>query len=84
METETSEKARNKALLPEVEIYIQLLITVFLIDSKNYKEACECSSSLVHKLESLNRRTLNPLSAKCYFYYTRAYELQGKLEDIRV
>jgi len=46
--------------------------------------ACKCSSSLIERLHSFNRRTLNPLSAKAYFYYSRCYEMVHKLEDIRV
>ena len=30
-----------------------------------------------------NRRTLDPLLAKCYFYHSRAYELVGRLKEIR-
>jgi 26S proteasome regulatory subunit N3 len=88
---------------PEVEVYVYLLTTIFLIDRKHYQEvsrrfpfaifshfffplsskAALCSTSLVNRLHSYNRRTLNPLSAKVYFYYSRSYELLHKLEDIR-
>lgn len=30
-----------------------------------------------------NRRTLDPLLAKCYFYHSRAYELVDRLKEIR-
>jgi hypothetical protein len=34
-------------------------------------------------LSEYNRRTLNPIQAKAFFYYARAFELANKLEDIR-
>jgi 26S proteasome regulatory subunit N3 len=34
-------------------------------------------------MESYNRRTLDPLSARVYFYYSRAYELTHRLAEIR-
>jgi len=36
------------------------------------------------KLGESNRRTMDPLSAKVYFYYSRAYELSGRSADVRV
>ena len=47
------------------------------------KEAKECSEKIFTKLESQNRRTLDQISAKCYFYFSRAHEMGGQLEKIR-
>eukprot|EP01126_Amoeba_proteus_P063279 TRINITY_DN8706_c0_g2_i8.p1 TRINITY_DN8706_c0_g2~~TRINITY_DN8706_c0_g2_i8.p1 ORF type:complete len:481 (+),score=100.59 TRINITY_DN8706_c0_g2_i8:113-1555(+) len=81
-------KVPNSKLLvtevhPEVEIYLQLLLTVLLIDSKKYEEAVRQTSRLVEQLSKWNRRTLDSLSAKVYFYYARSHELVGKLAEIR-
>lgn len=38
---------------------------------------------MIEKLSQLNRRTLNPISAKIYFYYSRIYELINQLDKIR-
>jgi 26S proteasome regulatory subunit N3 len=35
------------------------------------------------KIDSHNRRTLDVVSAKCYFYYTRCYEVLGRLDECR-
>jgi len=70
-------------LLPEVEIYLHLLVVIYLIDKKQYNEAVASSSALVERLNSFNRRTLNPLSAKVYFYYSYSYEKANRLEEIR-
>ena len=35
------------------------------------------------KVTSQNRRTLDMLAAKCYYYYARTYELMNQLEKVR-
>lgn len=35
------------------------------------------------KVTSVNRRTLDLLAARCYFYHSRVYELNNRLEEIR-
>jgi 26S proteasome regulatory subunit N3 len=76
-------KQKSKVTLPEVELYIYLLVTIFLIDKKMYNEAKNCADQMIEKLSQLNRRTLNPISAKIYFYYSRIYELINQLDKIR-
>lgn len=92
METEiqngTSVKPRTPksslgTLLPEVEIYFHLLVVIHLIDTKRYEEALKCSDMLMQKALTHNRRTLDILLAKCYFYHSRAYELLDRLKEIR-
>jgi len=74
---------RTQQLTPEVECYLHLLILLYLLDNQKYKEAVKCSDSLMGKLVSQNRRTLDLLAAKCYFYHSRAYELTQQLDRIR-
>lgn len=68
---------------PEIDTYIHLLFVIYLIDSKSYEKAISCVDDLVEKLANHNRRTLDPLAAVCYFYYSRCYELVDRLKDIR-
>eukprot|EP01100_Stratorugosa_tubuloviscum_P001873 TRINITY_DN1425_c0_g2_i1.p1 TRINITY_DN1425_c0_g2~~TRINITY_DN1425_c0_g2_i1.p1 ORF type:complete len:531 (-),score=208.54 TRINITY_DN1425_c0_g2_i1:138-1631(-) len=79
----SSDEKKGNSNLPEVEIYLQLLVTIFLIDKKNYELATECASSLINRIQSFNRRTLFPLGAKAFFYYSRCFELQNRLSEIR-
>jgi 26S proteasome regulatory subunit N3 len=37
----------------------------------------------MQKIIAQNRRTLDLLAARCYFYHSRTYELAGKLDSIR-
>ena len=38
----------------------------------------------MEKVVTQNRRTLDMLAAKCYFYYARAYELTKQVDRIRM
>ncbi|KAH9514326.1 26S proteasome non-ATPase regulatory subunit 3 [Bulinus truncatus] len=78
-----SGKQAQTPILPEIEIYIHLLVLIYLIDSNQYERAVECSELLMKKLVAQNRRAMDMLSAKCYFYYSRSYELTNKLEATR-
>jgi 26S proteasome regulatory subunit N3 len=82
-DTASAEQRKATSLLPEVEIYLHLLVVIYLIDKKLYNEAVISSTQLVERLNSFNRRTLNPLSAKVYFYYSYSYEKANRLEEIR-
>lgn len=72
-----------KNIYPEVEFYLGLLCLVFLIDSKQYDVAMSLAHQLEERLSTFNRRTLDPLSSKIYFYLSRSYELTGRFEEIR-
>ncbi|KAK0577446.1 hypothetical protein LWI29_033062 [Acer saccharum] len=72
-----------KHVLPELEIYCYLLVLLFLIDQKKYNEAKDCSSASIARVKSLNRRTLDVLASRLYFYYSYSYELTGDLAEIR-
>ncbi|XP_078483651.1 26S proteasome non-ATPase regulatory subunit 3 [Ciona intestinalis] len=88
METEAGEPVKTSRQakvprIPETEIYVYLLVLIYLIDSKSHSLAMKLSNKIVTKLVNENRRSLDSLAAKCYFYYSRVYELIGKLEDVR-
>ncbi|XP_028784554.1 probable 26S proteasome non-ATPase regulatory subunit 3 [Neltuma alba] len=72
-----------KHLLPEMEMYCYLVILLFLIDQKRYKEAKVCSSGSIARVKSLNRRTVDVIASRLYFYYSYIYELTGDLAEIR-
>jgi 26S proteasome regulatory subunit N3 len=62
-------------LLPEIDIYLHLLVQIYLLDQKNLETGASFSTELVQIIHSLNRRTLDSLAAKVYFYYSRVHEL---------
>ena len=46
-------------------------------------QAVKCSNQLMQKVTSHNRRTLDMLAAKTYFYHARSYELTDQLDKVR-
>lgn len=76
-------KGSSLPLLPELDVYFQLLLLLYLIDSNKHEAAVKCSDLLIQKILSQNRRTLDLLASKCYFYHARSYELVGKLDQIK-
>ena len=64
----------TKEPLPEVDFYLSILVQIHLYDSKAVEFGAKFSSSLVERLRTLNRRTLDALSARVYFYYSLFFE----------
>lgn len=75
---QTKEKSKfsnqSRDVLPEVETYLSILVQIHLYDTKAVELGAKFSSSLVERLRTLNRRTLDALSARVYFYYSLFYE----------
>ena len=69
--------AQSKDYLPEIDMYLAILVQVFLFDNKAYKKGVEVSAELVQVLRTMNRRTLDSLAAKVYFYYSLFHEQQS-------
>ena len=63
-------KKESKEIIPEIDVFLGILIQVHLFDSKQYQQGAEFSQELSDRIHSLNRRTLDSLSAKVYFYYS--------------
>ncbi|KAL1995465.1 hypothetical protein VTN49DRAFT_1652 [Thermomyces lanuginosus] len=67
-------KSAPREPLPEVDIYLSILVQVYLFDRKEVQRGADFSSKLVERLRTLNRRTLDALAARVYFYYALFYE----------
>ncbi|KAL8840223.1 MAG: hypothetical protein Q9170_001430 [Blastenia crenularia] len=72
------EKAKStlvpKDILPEVDFYLAILVQIYLYDSHEIELGAKFSTNLVEKMRTLNRRTLDALSARVYFYYSLFFE----------
>ena len=78
MDLETPPEAPPPSnILVEVDMYLHFLVQIFLLDQKHLEAGCAFSKTLVTKIHTLNRRTLDSLAAKVYFYYSRFHELLG-------
>lgn len=63
-------KKEAKEPIPEIDIFLGILVQVYLFDSKQFQRGADFSRYLSDRVQSLNRRTLDSLSAKVYFYYS--------------
>lgn len=70
----TTKTNASKDPLPEIDTYLSILVQIYLYDSRNIELGAKFSSNLVEGLKSLNRRTLDALAARVYFYYALFYE----------
>ncbi|EQB59207.1 hypothetical protein CGLO_00424 [Colletotrichum gloeosporioides Cg-14] len=64
------QKKEAKEIIPEIDIFLGILIQVHLYDSKQFQLGADFSKQLTDRIHNLNRRTLDSLSAKVYFYYS--------------
>jgi 26S proteasome regulatory subunit N3 len=78
MDVDTKPTTKNstspKDVLPEIDIYISILCQIHLYDARAFDEGTKFSDKLVEHIRTLNRRTLDSLSARVYFYYSLFYE----------
>jgi 26S proteasome regulatory subunit N3 len=76
------DKTKSKAD-PEIFIYFSLLVMIYLLDIKEYKEGLSLATTTVGNIKNLNRRTLDSLASYVYFYYARFHELTSVLRECR-
>ncbi|OOQ90726.1 putative 26S proteasome regulatory subunit rpn3 [Penicillium brasilianum] len=67
-------KAGPKEILPEVDIYLAILVQIYLFDQRQIQKGAKFSIELIERLRSVNRRTLDSLAARVYFYYSLFFE----------
>ncbi|ORX36849.1 putative 26S proteasome regulatory subunit [Kockovaella imperatae] len=70
-------------LVVEGTVYLRLLLLLKAIDAKHIDEAQQFALDTIELINKANKRSLDQLAAKAYFYLARVYELQGKLSDLR-
>lgn len=71
------------AILPEVETFIIILIITTLLRYNQFSDAAYLSAALVERIRTFNRRSMDVLAAKSYFYYSLSFEKVDKLDSIR-
>lgn len=84
------EESNNKSIkkddefLPEIDIFIRLLVQIVLHDLGETKAFYTFSTELIEVLKNYNKRTLDFIQAKVWYYIFRSYELANDLINIRV
>ncbi|TVY62874.1 putative 26S proteasome regulatory subunit rpn3 [Lachnellula suecica] len=72
-------KKEVKEVIPEIDIFLGILIQISYLDNKINQKGAVFSQHLVERIHSLNRRTLDSLSARVYFYYSLFCEQMAPL-----
>ncbi|KAL4894231.1 proteasome regulatory subunit C-terminal-domain-containing protein [Aspergillus ambiguus] len=67
-------KSSSKEILPEIDTYMSILVQIYLYDRKEIQKGAQFSTNLIERLRTLNRRTLDSLAARVYFYYSLFFE----------
>ncbi|VDN32863.1 unnamed protein product, partial [Gongylonema pulchrum] len=68
---------------PEVELYIHLLVLLYLVDQKKLDDAEKCVEMLISRIDYHEKRSLDSIAAKAYFYLCLIYETKNKLDQLR-
>jgi 26S proteasome regulatory subunit N3 len=64
-------KKEQKEIIPEIDIFLGILTQIYYFDSHlDLHKGAEFSAYLAERIHSLNRRTLDSLSARVYFYWS--------------
>lgn len=69
--------------LPEAQMFIYVLVLMKLIDDGDFKSAKEFGDFVVERMRGVNRRTLDHLAAKAYYFIAVAYEKSNLLAGLR-
>lgn len=76
--------ARNKdelkdiaSTLPEADAFVTLLAIISLLDQKQYARGKDLATRSIEHFGQLNRRSLDQLMSKLYFYWVRLHEVSG-------
>mmetsp|Transcript_10179 Transcript_10179/g.28632 ORF Transcript_10179/g.28632 Transcript_10179/m.28632 type:complete len:519 (+) Transcript_10179:100-1656(+) len=75
--------AVGSAAYPEVNTYLHLLVLIFLLDRQVNDEAVKLAASVAELVRGESRHTMAAIAVKAYFYYSRAFELVGRLREAR-
>lgn len=68
------EKDAEEQTYPEIWSYLGVLVQVYLYDNKEYQKGADFSENFVERIRSWNRRTLDQIGVKAYFYYSLFHE----------
>ncbi|KAJ2315132.1 26S proteasome non-ATPase regulatory subunit [Coemansia sp. RSA 2704] len=68
---------------PEVCLFLGLLAMLCLLDNKQLERGAELADVLVGVVSSAQRRTVDPIASRVFFYYSRFFEIADRLSDAR-
>ncbi|GAX76172.1 hypothetical protein CEUSTIGMA_g3616.t1 [Chlamydomonas eustigma] len=69
--------------LPEIEMVAFLLALTYFIDQEKFQQAKSIADAAVTRMSAFNRRTLDTIAAKIYYFLSLSAEGLGTLDSIR-
>ncbi|KAH9478555.1 putative 26S proteasome non-ATPase regulatory subunit 3 [Psilocybe cubensis] len=84
MDVDAPSKPSLTDVVPEVEMYLRLLILYQLLkDEDNHATALDLANETVKKMQDLNRRSMDAIAAKVWMAVDRAYSANDLLPEAR-
>ncbi|KAK9390637.1 proteasome regulatory subunit C-terminal-domain-containing protein [Lipomyces mesembrius] len=80
---ESSSDSSTPVVLPEIDIYVLVLLQVYLLDQGDLVKLNSFNDEAITILRGYNRRTLDALAAKMWFYYAYGKELNKQVVELR-
>ncbi|KAI8869878.1 hypothetical protein GQ42DRAFT_123157 [Ramicandelaber brevisporus] len=81
-ETKARKEASNRYQTEEA-VFLTVLTLQQLLDAKELHHARSLSSSVLGFISKQTRRMLDPIAARVVYFYSRAFELSGRLAETR-
>lgn len=72
-----------KDVLPEIDLYLHLLVQIYLLDAGQLNKLDEFNDKTINLMKNYNKRSLDFIQAKIWFYVVRCKELLDNLLPIR-
>lgn len=79
--SETMMAQEKVAPSPTNGVYVLCLTGIYLLDKAQYQQAANIFLETARLMETMNKRLLDPLLARCYYFLGRAFEL-GQLGNV--
>ncbi|KAJ3321743.1 26S proteasome non-ATPase regulatory subunit [Boothiomyces sp. JEL0866] len=73
----------GKQRVPEIELFVGYLVVVYLSDQKQHQVGITTVTDLIERSKTLNRRTLDPIQAKLFFFFSHFHDSNGNLAQIQ-
>ncbi|KAJ3261730.1 26S proteasome non-ATPase regulatory subunit [Boothiomyces macroporosus] len=73
----------GKQRVPEIELFVGYLVVVYLSDQKQHQVGITTVTDLIERSRTFNRRTLDPIQAKLFFFFSHFHDSNGNLAQIQ-
>lgn len=77
-QTKEIDHSISKPLTIESMFFLDLLFGLYLLDHSSFEQAASFFSSMLRSLSTINRRSMDLIAAKVYFYYALSHEKANK------